>query len=782
MLYFLSFSAMAVSIASVAWTGDEVAFPVLLTILAGFGHLVSASGKGRRLRLGLLIYPTVFLLAWVMRDGLIAVITTGSLYRLTGFLIVLQALASFNLRSVRTLYDMLLLSLVVLLLASEGALSIQFGLFLLTFGVIAVAFLISAHIEGLAGGVRRAAATGNLQLAGSAIVLLALVLSISFMVFLALPQGARIHNAQPLPSRLDPTLPPPPPPLEVSGVDAVLSEGVLPSREETVNDNPPPADVPPTQGEETSSDGQSHEAPPTSLSGEVSRGDVLTERTVPVDSQTGIGTMLDGTTGVSLTTSRYTDLGYAGDQGRDVVMYVRSPFASYWRGQVLNEYDGTGWTSSTSESQLVSDDGRLRFPDTPPWTGRTNSYLQTYFLKVEQPSALFTAYSPGFIALRSSPDGSVVGRSAQTSVEQLRQATEYRVVSAVPRLTPELLRSDSADQAYLRDVKSGTIPQQVRHLASAIVAGATSDYEKAARIERYLLDNYQYDLRPSAAPSSGKALESFLFERPAGYCAQFATAMAVMARAVNLPARVAIGYLPGKYDSITGVHTVRLQDGHAWVEVKFNTFGWVPFDPTPRPDSPWAVDSGFTRATKSLQQVLRAEVEDLIPEAPSSMLSGAADLFSVQHTPRAALMASLAIILLLALTAIRVARKRQNRGHDPLHQYATLPGNSRNEMRRVYHKALRLLKRKGYPQRQAHQSPEDYLSVLRELGIQVPDAFQTISSRTTEALYDPRPFSHPTARETIERLKELRSAIALIREPARHSLAQEPVELSSGLD
>ena len=218
LLYFLSFSAMAVSIASVAWTGDEVAAPVLLTILAGLGHLVSASGKGRRLRLGLLIYPTVFLLAWVMRDGLIAVVTTGSLCRLTGFLIVLQALASFNLRSVRTLYDTLLLSLVVLLLASEGALSIQFGLFLLTFGVIAIAFLISANIESLAGGVRRVAATGNLHVVAAGIVLLLLVLSISFMVFLALPQSARVHNAQPLPSRLDPTLSPPPLPLEVSGV------------------------------------------------------------------------------------------------------------------------------------------------------------------------------------------------------------------------------------------------------------------------------------------------------------------------------------------------------------------------------------------------------------------------------------------------------------------------------------------------------------------------------------------------------------------------------------
>jgi len=62
--------------------------------------------------------------------------------------------------------------------------------------------------------------------------------------------------------------------------------------------------------------------------------------------------------------------------------------------------------------------------------------------------------------------------------------------------------------------------------------------------------------------------------------------MAVMARAIGLPARVAAGYLPGRYNGLTGVHEVRLQDAHAWVEIKFREYGWVPFDPTPRPDSP----------------------------------------------------------------------------------------------------------------------------------------------------------------------------------------------------
>ena len=120
-------------------------------------------------------------------------------------------------------------------------------------------------------------------------------------------------------------------------------------------------------------------------------------------------------------------------------------------------------------------------------------------------------------------------------------------------------------------------------------------YDKAAKLERFLLKNYTYDLRVPPLWRSNGVVDSFLFERHTGFCAQFATTMAVMERLVDLPARVVTGYVPGSYNSLTGVHVVRLQDAHAWVEIKFRRYGWVPFGPTPRPDSPWRWTRGSYR-------------------------------------------------------------------------------------------------------------------------------------------------------------------------------------------
>ena len=64
-----------------------------------------------------------------------------------------------------------------------------------------------------------------------------------------------------------------------------------------------------------------------------------------------------------------------------------------------------------------------------------------------------------------------------------------------------------------------------------------------------------------------------------GYCVQFATAMVMMAREAGIPARMAIGFLPGTADR--GTYTVRASDAHAWPELYFEGIGWLRFEPTP---------------------------------------------------------------------------------------------------------------------------------------------------------------------------------------------------------
>src|SRR5690606_28639518 len=64
------------------------------------------------------------------------------------------------------------------------------------------------------------------------------------------------------------------------------------------------------------------------------------------------------------------------------------------------------------------------------------------------------------------------------------------------------------------------------------------------------------------------------------YCEQFAASMAIMARSLGIPARVAVGYMPG---SNVGDNTweVKVHDAHAWPELYFEGFGWIRFEPTP---------------------------------------------------------------------------------------------------------------------------------------------------------------------------------------------------------
>ncbi len=76
-------------------------------------------------------------------------------------------------------------------------------------------------------------------------------------------------------------------------------------------------------------------------------------------------------------------------------------------------------------------------------------------------------------------------------------------------------------------------------------------------------------------------LDRFLFDAPRGYCQHFSGAMALLLRMGGVPARVAVGFTPGRQDAKTGEYVVRDLDAHSWVEAYFPRLGWVTFDPTP---------------------------------------------------------------------------------------------------------------------------------------------------------------------------------------------------------
>lgn len=122
-----------------------------------------------------------------------------------------------------------------------------------------------------------------------------------------------------------------------------------------------------------------------------------------------------------------------------------------------------------------------------------------------------------------------------------------------------------------------------------IVASRFSPYDKALAIQNHLKRYYSYSLTPEEPPSNYDFVTYFLYRGREGYCTYFAAAMTVMCRVAGLPARYVEGFMA--QPASDGLAYVTGKDAHAWVEVYFKGFGWVPFDPTPaqqddQPDTP----------------------------------------------------------------------------------------------------------------------------------------------------------------------------------------------------
>lgn len=121
----------------------------------------------------------------------------------------------------------------------------------------------------------------------------------------------------------------------------------------------------------------------------------------------------------------------------------------------------------------------------------------------------------------------------------------------------------------------------VYRLAQTLRARTRSPYQYAERVLHYLQAGYTYVEDP---PRTRYPIVGFLFDTKAGYCQQFAGAMALLLRMGGVPARVAVGFKTGVYDRKHGDYVVTAADAHAWVEAWFPSYGWVTFDPTPASD------------------------------------------------------------------------------------------------------------------------------------------------------------------------------------------------------
>ena len=189
----------------------------------------------------------------------------------------------------------------------------------------------------------------------------------------------------------------------------------------------------------------------------------------------------------------------------------------------------------------------------------------------------------------SQPDVLAV-RAARGNAES---GVPYQVTSAVSNAKPEDLRTAGDEYAPWLWVRYSALPSdmpdRVADLATTITAGAETPYDKAKAVETYLKTNYTYNLEIDPPPFGADGVDHFLFESKEGYSEYFGSAMTVLMRSLDIPARMVTGYTVGNRVPDSELYIVADHHSHGWTEVYFNGYGWIPFEPTPGRSIPLAV-------------------------------------------------------------------------------------------------------------------------------------------------------------------------------------------------
>ncbi|MBU2496212.1 MAG: DUF3488 and transglutaminase-like domain-containing protein, partial [Candidatus Omnitrophica bacterium] len=269
----------------------------------------------------------------------------------------------------------------------------------------------------------------------------------------------------------------------------------------------------------------------------------------------------------------------------------------YWRRFTYDRYTGQGWENN-AEERREREAAEPLMPHIQPSELVTQTYHlvnpaleQSLGYAINEP---YVVDRPHTLHLRSEDD--IAGFSLKGQV--------FGVISQVPRPTVQQLRTvspSSLSEFQRRYTQLPRLPRRVISLAQEITAGVDNAFDMATVIETYLR-SFDYTLDIPAPPPGRDGVDYFLFDLRKGYCDYYATAMVVLCRSVGIPARYATGYAMGDYDYNQRAWVVREEAAHAWVEVYFDEYGWIEFEPTP-PHSTFARFFATPSGEMTLSQV-----------------------------------------------------------------------------------------------------------------------------------------------------------------------------------
>ena len=707
------------------WTGGSP-WLWLVGALGTLGHWLSWRWRHQPSKLrSLLIALLVVALSLAMRSQVLQAFE-GNWLPMARFLLIVQALSSFDLRTRGGLYTSMALGGTILFFASQQSFNPSFGFLVVGFVVVLLSFLTIAFLED---GTRDAQVHWSKHWLGRPamwpywIAVGCAVFVLSGLSFWLMPRGG-------------------------AGPIGPAQASILPYFGDSPHSLPPmanqaPKDILPSQpaGDEGAA-----------LPGR--EPDLATvERPASADGAAGAVTALqaemqDLESGGPPRAVPF-QIAKQGGQQDDVVFLVRSRVTSYWRGWTLEDFNGRFWSDPDPSGYLApssSRDGVWYNQETSIGKARLR-YSQTFFVQRDQPGAVFMGYQ----GLRVTDNGGGMDGSG------VRRGDSYQVLSVYPKHTPEGL---GRNRALATSPRLTWLPANLKpivgRLSQSITSGAASDFERVQRIVGYLSREREFDPNVPLELTGSIDIERFLSDGGAGNALDFATATVLLARASGLSSRLAVGYRPGFRDPLSGALVVRESDFHAWAEISFLDHGWVPFDSTPPPDRSLA-GGGVSPAGKLFQRGAGHQVSGVVRAVPSRLAQALTGL--AKNPVILGLVPILAAIIMVVRWSLLRASRGAGAGSPVAPDYDRLPGQSRRDFLKLYRRVEGLLRHRTGFGRMPWQTIGAY-ATLSSAGDRAIHGQLTWFTRTMwRAAYDPRDLPDGLMTEARARMAQLKATL-----------------------
>ncbi|MEO5665605.1 MAG: DUF3488 and transglutaminase-like domain-containing protein [Nocardioides sp.] len=277
------------------------------------------------------------------------------------------------------------------------------------------------------------------------------------------------------------------------------------------------------------------------------------------------------------------------NRGQDIpLMWVTTPEKdpSYFRLAVLTRFNGNTWTPGDRDIPPE----QVARGDMPALTGvadGTNRTETPYHVRVSgdfESGWLPTTPQVSKMTVigdwrydRSTMD--FMNTDGDTSADMTYSFTGVEVEP-----DPALMDNSVSGAASVRSIYTevpGSISSEIRTLAASVTGGEVTRFRKARALQQWFREDGGFEYSDESIDDDPGSLAAFLDESGrVGYCEQFAASMAIMARIIGIPARVAVGFLDSK-PAGANQYEFSAHDLHAWPELYFPGAGWVRFEPTP---------------------------------------------------------------------------------------------------------------------------------------------------------------------------------------------------------